>query len=278
MTAALCTLLVSTSLLVSKAALTLSPAPTLQDEAAGPKPEDILIGGDANQRYLLHAPEKDVKEPAAGWRLLVVMPGGDGSAEFAPFVGRIRENALGKDWLIAQIVAPKWDDKQGETNVWPTEKNSYPKMKFPTEKLFDAVLDDLGKKRKLDPKFVYTLSWSSSGMAAYTLALEPKSRVTGSFVAMSVYRPDELPPRKNAAGRNFYILHSPQDQICPLKLAEQARDELKKNGANVEFTTYEGGHGWHGDVFAVIKKGIDWLAESKGKPSKDKPAKGKPTK
>ena len=246
----------------------------LEDE---PKPADVRIGGDANQRYLLHGPGKVEKGPTDGWRLLVVMPGGDGSADFAPFVGRIRENALGKDWLIAQIVAPKWDDKQAETNVWPTERRPYPKMKFPTEKLFEAVLEDLGKQRKIDPRFVLTLSWSSSGPTAYALALDPKSRVTGSFVAMSVFRPGDLPPLKNAAGRRFYILHSPQDQQCDPKMAELARDELEKAGAIVEFATYEGGHGWHGDVFGGIRKGVDWLGDKSAKPSKDKPAKGKPS-
>jgi predicted peptidase len=237
-----------------------------------PQPEEVVVGGDEKMRYLLHVPDKDAQEPADGWRVLVVMPGGDGSADFAPFVGRVRQNALGKEWVLVQLVAPKWDDKQGEKTVWPTEKRPYPGMKFTTEKFLDSVLDDLGKKRKIDPKFVYTLTWSSSGPAAYTLALETKTRITGSFVAMSVFQKDELPPLKNGAGRRFYLLHSPQDQVCPIKLAERARDELTKAGADVEYETYEGGHGWHGDVYGEIKAGVEWLA-SGAKPKKD--AKGK---
>ena len=42
-------------------------------------------------------------------------------------------------------------------------------------------------------------------------------------------------------------------------MAEKAREELKDNGADVEFHTYKGGHGWHGPVFDNICKGINWL-------------------
>jgi predicted esterase len=44
-------------------------------------------------------------------------------------------------------------------------------------------------------------------------------------------------------------------------MAQKARDDLKKYGAVVQLDEYEGGHGWHGDVFAQIKKGVDWLVE-----------------
>jgi len=28
-----------------------------------------------------------------------------------------------------------------------------------------------------------------------------------------------------------------------------------------KLVTYEGGHGWHGDVFGHIRKGIEWMQE-----------------
>ena len=231
--------------------------PAVRDDER--KPEEVVLAGDAHQKYLLHAPGK-AKDPPGGWRVLLVMPGGDGSAEFAPFVGRIRENALGKEWLVAQIVAPVWDRKQADTNVWPTKLNPWPKMKFPCEELVGSVLDDLGQKRKLDPRHVVTLAWSSSGTLAYTLGVSKDTRVTGTFVAMSVFKPEILPQLELAKGRSFYVLHSPQDFI-PIAMAEKARDELKKNGAQVELATYEGGHGWHGDVYGEIRKGVAWLEE-----------------
>lgn len=235
-----------------------------------PKPEDIRAGNDLKKRYLLHVPDKRVKEPAGGWRVLVVMPGGDGSAEFAPFVGNVRAKSLGDEWLIAQMVAPKWDTEQEQVLVWPTEKNPYKGMKFSTEKFFDAVLEDLGKRKKIDPRYVFTLTWSSSGMPAYALSLEPKTRITGSFVAMSVFKPDQLPPLKAASGRAYYLFHSEQDKTVPIRMSESARDALAKAGANVVLENYEGGHGWHGNVFEDIQRGIDWLEEKQAKPAKTK--------
>jgi len=242
------------ALLVALASILPTRAASAQDE---PKPEDVLIGGDAQQRYLLHGPGADAKPPRDGWRLLIVLPGGDGSAEFAPFVGRIRENALDGDWLIAQIVAPKWSEDQ--TIVWPTRRSPTPGMEFGCEELFAAVVKDVAAKRELDPRYLFTLAWSSSGMLAYGLGLDPESGVTGSFVAMSVYKPDELPSLKRAKGERFYILHSPDDRVCPLRMAEQARDELGEAGAIVEYATYAGGHGWQGDVYGNLRTGLAWL-------------------
>ena len=252
-----------------------SPAtPPFQETALpfqeeGEAPPVITIEDDEHQRYVLHAPKEGTKAPKDGWKLLVVMPGGNGNAEFAPFVGRIRENALDDDWLVAQIVAPVWAEEQAEKLVWPTERNKWPKMKFTCEELFDTVVDHVAKTHELDPRYLFTLAWSSSGSLAYTLALDKKSRVTGTFIAMSVYKPDLLPSLKPAKGRRFHILHSAEDFI-PIAMAENARDQLEKKGAEVNYATYEGGHGWHGDVYGMLRTGFEWL-ERKAKKAKKVP-------
>ena len=56
----------------------------------------------------------------------------------------------------------------------------------------------------------------------------------------------------------YLILHSRQDFI-PIRMAETARDTLREHGAAVELMTYEGGHGWRGDVYGNLRRGIDWL-------------------
>lgn len=244
-----------TNILLALAA-TLLPAEDKQ--STEPAPIEARVGGSEKQRYFLHVP-KDAKAPAGGWKLLVVLPGGDGSADFAPFVGRIRENALDDAWIIAQLVAPVWSKEQAKTLVWPTKLAPWPKMEFTCEEFFDAVVADIAKTRKLDPKYLFTLAWSSSGSFAYTLGLCDKTNVTGTFVAMSVFKPESLPKLSNAKGRAFHVLHSPEDWIS-IKQAETARDELGKNGAKVTFATYAGGHGWHGDVYGMIRAGVGELA------------------
>ena len=44
-----------------------------------------------------------------------------------------------------------------------------------------------------------------------------------------------------------------------MAMAEKARDMLAFNGGSVRLQTYEGGHGWHGDVYGKIRAGIEWL-------------------
>lgn len=240
------------------------PAPA-QDDLADVPSEDLLVGADKakkkegvkNQRYFLIGPRAEAAAPPEGFRLLVVLPGGDGGADFHPFVKRIFKHALEEKYLVAQPVAFRWTDDQAI--VWPTETNKVTKQEFSTEAFVEAVVADVQRKHKLDPRYCFTLSWSSSGPAAYAISLQAKKSVTGSYVSMSVWKPETLPSLKSAAGHAYWIEHSRDDQICPFAMAEKARDALKKKGAKVEFSTYEGGHGWVGDVYGRIRRGVEWL-------------------
>ena len=110
-----------------------------------------------------------------------------------------------------------------------------------------------------------TLSWSSSGPAVYATSLRHSSKVTGSFIAMSVFNPKFLPTLSEAKGHPYYLYHSQQDRVCPYRVAEQAQCELTANGASVHLETYEGGHGWRGNMYGDIRKGIEWLEKKQEK-------------
>jgi RNA polymerase sigma factor (sigma-70 family) len=255
----------------SKAPAKKQPEPKedpLADVADVPS-QDLRAAGDADQRYFLIGPKKDAKPPAEGHGLVVIMPGGDGSADFHPFVRRIYKNALSDRYLAAQPVAVKWTPDQ--QIVWPTKTNPVTGMKFGTEEFVEAVIEDVAKKHKLDRTRVFTLSWSSSGPAAYAASLQDKRSVTGSLVAMSVFNPKFLPPLKGANGHAYYLYHSPQDRVCPFRMAEQAKTSLAENGAKVRLETYEGGHGWRGDVYNDIRSGVEWLEKNPGKPTSGPP-------
>lgn len=237
-----------------------------QDDVADIPSQDLKVKDDPNMRYFLIGPKKDAAVPANGFSLVVIMPGGDGSAEFHPFVKRIYKNALPENYLVAQPVAVKWTAEQ--QIVWPTEKNKVEKMKFSTEQFVEAILEDVGKKHKLNPECLFSLSWSSSGPAAYATSMSKKKRLTGSLIAMSVFKPDFLPGLGEAKGHGYYLLHSKEDKVCAFRFAEQAQDALKKADAKVELATYDGGHGWHGDVFGNIRSGIEWLEKNHATPPK----------
>jgi predicted esterase len=222
--------------------------------------QDLLAANDAKQRYFLIGPKKDAKPPTEGYGLVLILPGGDGSADFHPFVKRIYKNALSDRYVAAQPVAVKWTTDQ--EIVWPTKSNTVPKMKFSTEEFADSVIADVAKKQKLDRTRIFTLTWSSSGPAAYAISLQGKRKVTGSFIAMSVFKPDVLPPLESAKGHAYYLYHSPDDSVCPYLMAQKAAKALAAKGAKVQLDTYDGGHGWRGNVFEDIRNGIAWLEEN----------------
>jgi predicted esterase len=235
------------------------------DDIKDVKSQDQRAGKDEQKRYFLIGPAKDAKAPAGGFGLIVVMPGGPGSADFHPFVKRIFKNSVPPGYLVAQPVAVKWNAKQEV--VWPTakDKDKIDGLKFTTEQFVDAVIDDVAAKHKLDPARVFTLSWSSSGPAAYPISLT-NPKVRGSFVAMSVFRPDWFPPLDRAKGHAYFLYHSPDDPVCPYRMAKQAADELGKNGAKVTLKDYAGGHGWRAGLFDHIREGIVWLENNSTPP------------
>jgi serine/threonine protein kinase/predicted esterase len=224
--------------------------------------QDIHIADDPNQRYFLIGDAS--LQPDSGFKLLVVLPGGDGSADFQPFVRRIRKYALNDDWIVAEPVAVLWSTTtpKDQQIVWPKKSDKIADAKFSTEEFVSRVIADVSSRVTIDPKNVITLSWSSSGHAAYAIAMQPDSPVTGSYIAMSVFRPAEY-DTTHARGRNIVIDHSPDDRICPYDHSVTAEKTLTAAGANIKRLTYNGGHGWHGDLYGRLHEGIEWLSRPK---------------
>ena len=235
--------------------------PALAVDIADVPCQDLRIKGDEKQRYFLIGPTRGEKAPRGGFGLLLVLPGGDGSADFNPFIKRIYKHAVPKTYLVAQAVSMKWTPQQGI--IWPTARSRVKGQKFSTEAFVEAIIRDVAKKYKLSRKRIFTLSWSSSGPAAYFISMDKKKLVSGSFIAMSVFKPERLPALKAARGHAYYLYHSPEDRVCPMWMAEKAEKVLKESGARVKLVTYDGGHGWRGDIYGNIRRGIQWF-EGKG--------------
>lgn len=231
-----------------------------QDDVKDVPAEDLRAGKDDNKRYfLIGAPQKTPRKPLG---LVLILPGGNGGAGFHTFAKRMWKHGLGKSYVAAQLVSKKWTP--GQVIVWPTAKNKVTNMKFTTEDFVAAVIKDLSKRFKLDRKRIFTLTWSSSGPAAYAISLTDKTKVKGSFIVMSVFKPKFLPSLRKAKGHAYYLLHSPDDKRCPYRMAKQASKDLEKRGAKTRLVPYGGGHGWHMPVYPAIKKGIAWLEKSTG--------------
>ena len=220
---------------------------------------DLRIGGDAMKRCFLIGLRTNTPAASTPYRLLLVLPGSDGSANFTSFARRIHKYALNERWLVAQLVAPLWDDAQKFMVVWPSKTLPYPKAKFTTEEFMETVIADVKKRATIDSKRIFALAWSSGGPAVYSAALREESPLAGAFVAMSVWTGQ--PSAEKIKGKSFYLLQSPDDQITPFVHAEQARDALSAAGARVHLQSYAGGHGWRGPVWPMMRRGISWLEE-----------------
>ncbi len=237
-------------------------APPMQSTSADVEDipsEDLRIGGDANKRYFLIGDSKGAC-PDEGFKLAIIMPGGDGGEDFNPFVRRIHKYALGGDWIVAEPVSVYWNNAQ--EIVWPTQKDAVADSQFSTEEFVGMVIDDVRTRAKIDSKNIVTLTWSSSGPAGYAIALQPETPVTGIYIAMSVFRPEWYTTIASAKDRRFVIDHSPQDRVCPYSMSINAEKKLLEAGAQVKRIEYEGGHGWHGDVYGRISEEMKWLTQT----------------
>jgi len=230
-----------------------------QDDVADVPSRQLSLAGNPNLSYYLIGPGGK-QAPSQGYGLLVVLPGGDGKADSLAFVKRVYQNALGGTYLVAQPLAVKWSPQQGI--VWPTRSDQLPYVKRTTEQFVDEIIEVVGSQYQVDPRRIFTMSWSSSGPAAYAISLQQDSPVVGSYIAISVFKPDQLGPLAPARRHAYYIEHGPQDKICPLRMAQEAVRLLTAEGAKVRFNEYTGGHGWRGAVYPRISAAIRWLEQN----------------
>ncbi|MCZ6837514.1 MAG: hypothetical protein O7G85_17190, partial [Planctomycetota bacterium] len=215
------------------------------------------IDSDPLKKWILHPP-LDVSLPEAGAGLLVVLPGGDGSIDFAPFVQDTIRSAAGPDFVILQMIAPPITPMFKNAMVWPLAHLPDARIPFTMEPVILAAVNVARIEHRIDPNRIWVMGWSSGGPAAYELVLMPDSPFSGALVAMSIFMPNLLSPLNGAKDKSFYVLHSPQDFIA-MRFPEAASSQLHEAGARTTLVEYEGGHGWHGDVATKIRAAITWL-------------------
>ncbi len=197
--------------------------------------------------------------PAAGKKqaLLVVLPGGDGSREFLPFVENGVLGAVPDDCMGVLVTSVKWRDDQQV--VWPTATSKVPGMQWTTEAFVAAVVKAVQKEHAVDPKRTAVLAWSSSGPAVYPMLLDPKAPFARGYVAMSVWRPANKKDLAGVKGRRIVLDQSPDDRVTAFSHASDAYAALSGAGAVVQLSTYAGGHGWQDAPLVRLRRNLAWL-------------------
>lgn len=204
--------------------------------------------------YFVLAPRK---APSAGRpaRLLVVVPGGDGSAGFWPWVRDSLAAQVPPECAVAMVTAAKWRDDQ--QIVWPTAQHPVDGMKYPTEKVVRAVVRQVAREFAVEPGDVAVLAWSSGGAAVHPLLAAADGPFARGYVAMSIF-PDGLDVAA-AKGRRYVLDQSPEDQTTIFQHVRTAHAALTTAGAQVLVSTYRGGHGWQDAPLPRLKKNLAWL-------------------
>ncbi len=234
-------------------------AASAQNDVADIPSRQLSVAGDPNLSYFVIGPVAK-ETPPDGYGLIVVLPGGDGKADSLSFVKRIYKFALNGNYIVAQPIAVKWSPQQ--VIVWPTTSDGLPYVKRTTEQFVEEIIKTVRAQYQVNPRRIFSVSWSSSGPAGYALSLQKESPIVGSYIVMSVFKPDKLGPLTQARGHAYFVEHSPQDKVCPLWMAEDAVRLLTAEGAKVKFNQYTGGHGWRGNVYPRIAAAIQWLQEN----------------
>ncbi len=220
------------------------------------------IDDDPRLRYRIIGPKKLI--PEGGYRLVVFLPGGDGSGAFTGWCNALYLQAIPDDFVAVQLIAPVWTEG-GHDTVWPTRLTPVEDMAMPVEEFFEKAVAAVGEEHTIREGEIYTFSWSSGGVPAYLIAAEKRAGVRGHFIAMAVFRerwvPDDL---RKVKGQRFFLYQSPDDGVTPLESAEEAKETLAKNGADVWLKTYPGGHGWTQGAahFADVREGFGTLVSA----------------
>lgn len=223
---------------------------------------DRAVGDDPMKRYFLIRHRVEPSAAPKEFGLVLILPGGPGSAEMMPFCANVlTKYGVPKDMVVAELVAPVWDKQEAMGLVWPGRVIRSEKAKFTTEEFIDAVIGDVSAQVHIREGRVFTLGWSSSGHVLYSSAFE-NPKISGSFIAMSRFFPVVTASAEKARGKRFYFWHSPDDAMCPFAEAETAAAFLSGKGASTIVRSYKGGHGWVPMTFYAdrIKEALEWFS------------------
>lgn len=207
--------------------------------------------GDQSKAYYLAGTPEMSPVPKDGFALVIVIPDTEDLSNCESFVKQLCKQSLSNKYLVAQLAPAELTEKK--TPVWPTEQ------------LVRDIVQEVGAKYSLDTNLIFTLSWGSGGPAAYAVSLQESKIVTGSYIAMSPFEPETLPPLSSAKGHAYAIECSPVSEVCPISVAQKAYKSLRANGAVVKVVQNKDDKEWVVNSFPRIRYGIKWLEANHGK-------------
>jgi predicted esterase len=211
-------------------------------------------------------PPRTPPKPSTKLGLLVVLPGGNATKEFLPFVQNGLFAQAPDDFAGVMLAAVKW--REDQHTIWPTAVGDTTGALYTTEQYVRAVLAEVDKEHPIDPARRVVVAWSSSGPAIHPLMAAKDSPFQRAYIAMAVW-PQHLEDLAAVEGRRYVLDQSPDDQVTIFQHVRDAHAALSRAGAQVRVSVYTGEHGWGEQPLPRFAKNLGWLLgdEPAGKPA-----------
>ena len=167
----------------------------------------------------------------------------------APYTIMRQNGTLGYEWFLYDVSSTIMKDR-------PASEIEKSAMRLTTENQMNQVMSDLKKAYTIDK--VYFLGFSQGGIITYLSGIHHHNKVDGMIILSSVVDEDWLgnDDIKDGKAVRTLIIQGETDQAVPIKFAENGRDLLIKNGYNVTYKKFDGGHTIPYNLLEFV---VDWI-------------------
>ncbi len=171
----------------------------------------LIKVGELNRTYHLHVPKNMPKDKAVP--LVLMFHGGGGTPAFAERESKFSDLADREGFLVVypEGVGKSWNDGRGVKAI-PAQRDNVDDLAF-----IAALIDDVAKAHKVDPKRVYATGISNGAMFSHYLAANLSSRIAAiAPVVGGMPEPlsEKFKPEKPVA---VLILQGTEDLLVPYK-------------------------------------------------------------
>ncbi|MBD0831592.1 alpha/beta hydrolase [Aestuariibaculum sediminum] len=167
----------------------------------------------------------------------------------APYSYLRQDGTIGYEWFLYDISTYIMLER-------PATDLEISAMRVTTEKHMDQVITDLKSQYNIGE--IYFAGMSQGGIITYLAGIHHHDKIDGMIIFASVVDEDWLgnDDIKDGNGVRTLIIQGKKDRAVPYKFAEAARDLLIKNGYNVTYKTFDGGHIVPKHLLPFV---IDWI-------------------
>ncbi len=155
-----------------------------------------------------------------------------------------------------------WFDISSRDSVHPIDSEGIAQSCRQLEELIDRE-----EQRGAPRKRIVLAGFSQGGTIAVRTALLAERPVAG-VLALSTYLPPLAPlsPGAGAAGLRCFLAHGSYDEVLPMRLGLELRDELRSAGCAVEWRQYEMGHQVCGEELADVSAFLQVISNATAEP------------